>query len=528
MWRHSSPSPPLLLRPLLLLLCARAASACPPFSFLRAVALPSPLPAAVAAALDAVNASLYAAIDAKSMPGFVASVFYAGAEVRSWSGGVADKASGRAPAPASDLFRIASNSKLYVAMLAEVFAEMGLIASLDDPVRRYAPSFAGPVNTFGDGAEITLRQLMSHTASLPDSLPGGVDWELNVTTADVFAAIAGLPMTVPLGSLPSYSNLGIALLGHVLAEFIAPPSERGDIAALLGKYILTPLGLAAETGYTLTPFAVANLVPAYDGNGDRVPLETLGWAAPCGTMWSSIPNLARFHQATAAAAAGEPSPAGFLLSAARARSWFEPVSLTPDNSIVIGSPWETFVLPDAGGGVIVRTKSGTLFGYSTKSAVVPELRLSFAYSFNGNYADWYGGNTLLRNVSALLVPAFVSALAALQPPRDAGPRAADYVGSYSQFANPANVAAVAFDASGQLVLTAPATIGAPAVLEAVGAALPDAFRMYQDAADAADSCEHAAMDDTAWAQPLIFARGADGKVANFSAVNWQGAWAKTA
>jgi hypothetical protein len=56
MWRLSSPSPPLLLRPLLLLLCARAASACPPFSFLRAVALPSPLPAAVAAALDAVNA----------------------------------------------------------------------------------------------------------------------------------------------------------------------------------------------------------------------------------------------------------------------------------------------------------------------------------------------------------------------------------------------------------------------------------------------------------------------------------------
>jgi CubicO group peptidase (beta-lactamase class C family) len=181
-------------------------------------------------------------------------------------------------------------------MLAEVFAEMGLIASLDDPVRRYAPSFAGPVNTFGDGAEITLRQLMSHTASLPDSLPGGVDWELNVTTADVFAAIAGLPMTVPLGSLPSYSNLGIALLGHVLAEFIAPPSERGDIAALLGKYILTPLGLAAETGYTLTPFAVANLVPAYDGNGDRVPKFDLRVAA-YGTVdeTNATLGMARLH-----------------------------------------------------------------------------------------------------------------------------------------------------------------------------------------------------------------------------------------
>lgn len=51
----------------------------------------------------------------------------------------------------------------------------------------------------------------------------------------------------------------------------------------------------------------------------------------------------------------------------------------PDNSITIGQPWEMFNV----GGYIVRSKSGTLTGFGTKSAVVPELRLSFAFCFNG-------------------------------------------------------------------------------------------------------------------------------------------------
>ena len=491
-------SPPFLLLALLLLLLdplPRALGACPQYQYLQLVPLPSPPPAPVAAALARVNASLAAFLDPVSQPGFVASVWYNGAEVASWGAGVADKSSGRAPQPARDLFRIASNTKLFVALLAEVFAERGLIRSLDDPVALYAPAFAGPINTFGDGALISFRMLASHTASLPDSLPGGADWGANLTTQQVFDAIAALPATVPFGTLPSYSNLGIALLGHVLAEFVAEPFERGDVAPLLEKYVLAPLGLTPNTGYDLTDFAQQNLIPAYDGAGARVPLETLGWDAPCGTMWSSIPNLARFHQATAAAVAGAPAPAGFSLSAARARAWLQPVSLTPDNSIVIGQPWETFVLPSADGGFVVRTKSGTLNGYSTKSALVAELRLSFAFSFNGNFKDWYAGNGLLESVAGELVPAFTQALLALQPPRAAGARAADYVGTYAQAANPANVATVALDGRGQLVLSAAQTLGPPAVLEAVGAAAPEVFRMFQDTSG--DSCEHPAMADTA-------------------------------
>jgi hypothetical protein len=135
----------------------------------------------------------------------------------------------------------------------------------------------------------------------------------------------------------------------------------------------------------------------------------------------------------------------------------------------------------------------------------------------------YEGNALLKTISRTLVPAFVAALAALQPPRSAGPSAADFVGRYTQDANPNNVATVTLDGAGQLVL-ASAAIGASAVLEAVGAALPNAFRMFQD--PTSDTCEHLAMDDTSWAQPVVFTRGTDGKVASLGLVNWDGAWSK--
>ena len=107
--------------------------------------LPSPLPAGVATALAATNATLHSLLDGTAHPGFGFSLYYRGAEVASWGGGVGDKATGRAPNVTRDVFRIASNTKVLISMLALAFKELGLIASLDDPVSRYAPDFRGPV-----------------------------------------------------------------------------------------------------------------------------------------------------------------------------------------------------------------------------------------------------------------------------------------------------------------------------------------------------------------------------------------------
>ena len=389
----------------------------------------TPLPTSITAALSAAEAALSSLLNPTSTPGVAFSVYYQREPVH-WAGlGVADKATGRAPNH-TDVFRIASNTKVFTSLLAVLFVELGFIRSLDDPVSQYAPTFAAGGNTFGDGALITFKQLMSHTSGLPDSLPGNADWT-NVTTAAVFTALARVPLMVPPGTLPFYSNLGISVLGHILAEFVAPADERGDIGPLLEKYIFAPLGLSGDTGYALTPAAVARLCPAYDGVGARVPVEDIGWTAPCGTMWSTPAGVAAFHSATATVASGTRIP-GFALSPAAARMWLQPVSLTADNSIIMGQPWQTFVLDS---GFVVRSKSGTLSGFSTMSAVIPELRLSFAYTFNGNYG-WYAGNDLLKNVTNALAPAFAGVITGLLPPRSGGPTPSDYVGTYTQAHQP--------------------------------------------------------------------------------------------
>lgn len=185
---------------------------CPSWPFLTPVDLPSPLPDTITQALATINATLFAQLDSSTMPGFAVAIHYNGKPLAEWGGGVATIGKPGAPSPQQSIFRIASNTKIFMSLLATIFQERGYLASLDDPVAAYVPGFA-PVNTFRDGSDITFRQLMSHTSGLPDSLAGLGDWG-NMTTAQVLAALAVTPLQVPPGTLPEYSNLGISMLGE--------------------------------------------------------------------------------------------------------------------------------------------------------------------------------------------------------------------------------------------------------------------------------------------------------------------------
>ena len=115
------------------------------------------------------------------------------------------------PVDSSTLFRVASVSKVFPALLAHLFADDGRLG-LDDPVAAHLPGFVRPRSPFpGDVGEPTLRHLMSHTAGLQREAPPG-----NVTS-DVLALVAAsLLIAPPGGAPPSYSNLGFALLGYAV------------------------------------------------------------------------------------------------------------------------------------------------------------------------------------------------------------------------------------------------------------------------------------------------------------------------
>lgn len=160
---------------------------------------------------------------------------------RTVTSGTADLRTGR-PVPADGYFRVASNTKTFVAtVVLQLSAEREL--SLDDTVERWLP---GLVRGNGnDGRRITLRQLLQHTSGIHDDYPGfDSAAEYHRRRFDPYTpeqlverALRHRPDFRP-GKGWAYSNVGYMLLGMVIerATGNAWHDEVGD-------RLLKPLGL---------------------------------------------------------------------------------------------------------------------------------------------------------------------------------------------------------------------------------------------------------------------------------------------
>jgi D-alanyl-D-alanine carboxypeptidase len=178
---------------------------------------------------------------AAGAPGVVALVndgSRSGDRHRIWTGasGVADLRSGRAMRP-HDGFRAGSLTKTFVAtVVLELVAEGKL--SLSDTVGRWLPG----ILPYGD--QITVRQLLNHTAGVPDSfIPKRQLYQEGIrfrswTPRELVALVADQPQLFPSGSAWSYSNIGYVLAGLV-AEAVTGQSLGDEMA----RRILRPLGL---------------------------------------------------------------------------------------------------------------------------------------------------------------------------------------------------------------------------------------------------------------------------------------------
>jgi CubicO group peptidase (beta-lactamase class C family) len=487
-----------------------AAANCPAYPFLTTVPLPSPLPQALVDALAAANETLTAALTPPAMPGFAFAVHYNGQEIAAWGGGVANLSAAEPvpPSPYTGLFRIASNTKIFVSLLAYIFDSLGYF-SLDEPLSKYVP--LDVPNPFDKMATpITARMLASHSSGLPDSLPGYYDWT-NITTEDTLAMLAVTPMQRAPYTMPSYSNLGIALLGHVLAEYVM---DKKDIGDLIDSYIIKPLNLT-HTGYYYDQKALNEMVPGYDSNADVVPIESLGWAAPCGCMYSTVSDMASLGQILAAGAAGE--QIALPLTPGDLRKFFQPLYYSPDGSLLMGTPWEQMAVNN----FLVRTKSGTLTGYATKTTIIPELRLSMTFCFNGNFGSWYTGQAVIQNVTNSIATALQSVLAQLQPARNAGPNPSDFVGTYVQADDNTTGANVTLS-GGSLFFQMTGDV-APAAMQVVSS-LQDTYLLFYNATSS--DCEHVIMGDTQVGTPVLFKRDSKGNIKSFETIDFSGKFDK--
>ena len=158
-------------------------------------------------------------------------------------------ASGAASRPATPdtMYRIASVSKLVTTMGVMKLVEQGKLA-LDEEVSAYL-GFRLRNPAFAD-TKITLRMLLSHTASLRDD--GGYSWGAEVHLRDVMQRSGAVWASgrAP-GTYFAYANLNWGVIGTIME---AAGGERFD--RLMRRLVLQPLGLRG--GYNVAELSGAD------------------------------------------------------------------------------------------------------------------------------------------------------------------------------------------------------------------------------------------------------------------------------
>ncbi|XP_058532666.1 putative beta-lactamase-like 1 [Ochotona princeps] len=335
------------------------------------------------------------------------------------------------------MYRISSISKIFPVLMLYRLWEQGTVASLDDPLERYASTFTinnpwdmasaakqyglvGGLDEVGPAprpSPVTLRRMASQLSGLPRRLratsllwQGSTQEALNMLKDDV--------LVVDPGTRCHYSTLAFSLLAHVLAAH----TPQGDYQRWLSENILEPLGLV-DTGFDFTPRVRARLAAGFYGSGRPAQLYDLGWYRPSGQMYSTAADLAKL---AIALLGGGPTR---LLQPDVAKTLLAPLLACPSPYFAneTGTPWEFHMQR----GYRVVRKDGDLDGYAATFSLVPLLHLGFVLLLAGPRPP---GPDLVTQAYDVLLPAMESALREAEHSPAPPPSARPFAG-YFTFAN---------------------------------------------------------------------------------------------
>ncbi|MCT2582348.1 serine hydrolase domain-containing protein [Actinophytocola gossypii] len=223
---------------------------------------------------------------------------YAGDGTESWTvaSGTSRFGANR-PIEATDHFRIASQTKTFVATTVLRLVDEGLV-DLDAPIETYLPGVVGGEHY--DGNAISVRQLLQHTSGIArDAINAQANPDGTFDLAElVRAGLAQAPQFAP-GTGYGYSNINYHVLGMLIEAITGQP-----YADAVADLVIEPLGLTA----TSVPAPGDRSLPdpyVHGYQGVRIGsfqfwIETtsnleMTYAASAGAMTSTLTDLATFH-----------------------------------------------------------------------------------------------------------------------------------------------------------------------------------------------------------------------------------------
>ena len=147
------------------------------------------------------------------------------------------------PVDEDTIYHWASITKMFTGVAVMQLRDRGQL-SLDDPAIKYVPELRDAHNPFGDMSQVTVRQLMSHSAGFRASTwpwGGSQPWHpFEPTRWEQLSAM--LPYTELLfkpGTQYGYSNPGIIFLGRIIEKISGDEYET-----YITKNIFMPLGMS--------------------------------------------------------------------------------------------------------------------------------------------------------------------------------------------------------------------------------------------------------------------------------------------
>ncbi|MET7382331.1 serine hydrolase domain-containing protein [Streptomyces sp. NPDC005526] len=235
-----------------------------------------------AKALDRLDGYLAHLVDAGRLPGFLVSVARGGRIAHLTTYGLRDVAAGL-PVGTDTVWRIYSMTKPVTAVAVLMLVEEGRL-SLDDPLERHLPVFAGPrvyesgsgddVRTRPAAGPIRIRHLLTHTAGLTfafyhshpvdalyraagleSSVPAGADL---TRTMEVYAS---LPLQFDPGTQWNYS-VASNVLGRVVEVASGQPLDT-----FFAERIFRPLGMT-DAGFCVNDEQAGRLAELYGQTDD--------------------------------------------------------------------------------------------------------------------------------------------------------------------------------------------------------------------------------------------------------------------
>ncbi|MFJ6382426.1 serine hydrolase domain-containing protein [Kitasatospora sp. NPDC092039] len=244
---------------------------------------------------DTVQKNLDALVRDFDMPGALAAVTGRDGRTRNYTAGVGDLAT-RAKVPVDGQVRIGSNTKAFTAVVVLQLVEEGKVA-LDEHVDTYLP---GLLRGDGiDGAAITVRQLLQHTAGLPNytkylDLTGPLDRYYE--PRDLLDLALAHKADFAPGTGWQYSNTGYLVAGMIIQKITGRPVGEEitrrviDRIGLRHTYFPTPGDTTVHEAHPRIYHRLTPGAPLTD-----VTRQDLSWGWAAGAMVSTNTDLNRFY-----------------------------------------------------------------------------------------------------------------------------------------------------------------------------------------------------------------------------------------